>query len=58
MPLYIQGKRTFNRDSWITHKNLMKEYTFATRMIRGGHPQYIPIIKTLSRKIILNKLSS
>ena len=58
MPLFILGKRTHNYEAWKNHKELLREYTLATRMIRGGYPEYIKVANNIKKQIDLNKITT
>ena len=39
MPIYIDGKRIYNRAAWLEHKKLVRELILYSRFVKGGHPE-------------------
>ena len=55
MPLYIDGVRITNRAAWLEHKRLTRELILASRLVRGGYPEYRKEFSDLKKQIDLNK---
>lgn len=58
MPLYIDGKRTFNKECYEKHKQLVRDYITINRLVRGGLLEYKHDLAETKRKIAINKAYS
>lgn len=56
MPLYIEGKRVYNRDVWLKYKHLVSQAIQYQRLIRGGHSEYIIELRNIKKQIELCKI--
>ena len=58
MPLYIDGVRINDRETWLEHKKLKRELILNTRFVRGGNIGYNKECAEIKKKIALNKWSA